>query len=905
MTAMEEEPSFNRQLYQAAEMPEADLVNLTSRANAAVEEASAEQLHSRALMQAARRIELPKALPDDCRTLATDPRFMSLVREAYNQVNHEKPSKKAALQLAKQLGDHWLHETFEILKQDPCHALAVAHMKFGFLAAEDPDLSRLEAIYQFHSGVITMIFDICSRASILFLAKPASVESTNVNGRQSGKGKGRSAGSKSKVAGGAGFSPNRKRPRSKSQLSDTESALPDADTNEPPLNEVNVDASDWHKECQLVTNRLYKSIELCYYMYEMLHLSFRVFLASCDTEPVHMPVNEFDIMRFSHLRVEDFVDYQSLLIVLGRHFRHRAFRRSKDRICTQVKITFNGRQYHSHYWKPGKRIESVISKFCDKDTHSKAWADSTKSANNFKNAVEYFKSDRDSYLPRVKCHRRTFTFLNGILVLGTTLPGYAGPGELGTMIRTAPAKTPATSDVSDPFADATSTLQGFGRFFLFDGPAPFTTDHIPEGVHSCRMFDYEFPNEIASALNDGEDMETWLQHRTPASIDAVDREPMATLFPTPLFDKLFQLQGFDFYDSPWNPLVSTPLVYGPLFTIYGMLGRLLYAVGECDNFQVAIFFMGLAGTGKSLICDVITSLYDKAVVGRMSANTQETFALAPFVKSLLVIISEVKHNIKLASCDFQSMVTGEGITANVKNKDAVTIDKWRSHLLMAGNEVPGWADALGALFRRLFCIEMNVCIDDAKVDTTLFQRIMDTEVVNILIKLHTCYRVMVAQHPSQSFWQFAPSQFQEARKKLEQELNAAKKFILTGDTIARDTPQARADAARHYERLEPNEPARLDFTMYISYQALFILCTSWCRAQGIEVRAAGGNRDVHNKKILTDLGYKVIAMSLISASGAQVPKAAEYVLGLTEEGNPLLLPNNWRQLIPAPAPSTT
>ena len=121
MAALEEvsEPTFNRHLYQAVEMPEADLVNLTSRAAAAVEEATQEQLHSRALMQAARRIELPAQLPDDARTLAIDPRFMSMVREAYAQVNHENPSKKAALQLARQLSDHWLHETFEVLKQDP------------------------------------------------------------------------------------------------------------------------------------------------------------------------------------------------------------------------------------------------------------------------------------------------------------------------------------------------------------------------------------------------------------------------------------------------------------------------------------------------------------------------------------------------------------------------------------------------------------------------------------------------------------------------------------------------------------------------------------------------------------------------------------------------------------------
>jgi phage/plasmid-associated DNA primase len=66
----------------------------------------------------------------------------------------------------------------------------------------------------------------------------------------------------------------------------------------------------------------------------------------------------------------------------------------------------------------------------------------------------------------------------------------------------------------------------------------------------------------------------------------------------------------------------------------------------------------------------------------MSANCQQTFALSGFVDKHLIICPEVKSNFGLAASDFQSMVTGESVSANRKHQEIVTIRKWPSQLLM-------------------------------------------------------------------------------------------------------------------------------------------------------------------------------------------------------------------------------
>ena len=62
-------------------------------------------------------------------------------------------------------------------------------------------------------------------------------------------------------------------------------------------------------------------------------------------------------------------------------------------------------------------------------------------------------------------------------------------------------------------------------------------------------------------------------------------------------------------------------------SIYMLLGRFLYEVNEKDSWQVIPFFCGRAGTGKSKVLDIVTSLFRKEDIEAVANNAQKGFGL--------------------------------------------------------------------------------------------------------------------------------------------------------------------------------------------------------------------------------------------------------------------------------------
>ena len=70
--------------------------------------------------------------------------------------------------------------------------------------------------------------------------------------------------------------------------------------------------------------------------------------------------------------------------------------------------------------------------------------------------------------------------------------------------------------------------------------------------------------------------------------------------PTPYFDSIFKHQIGD--QKEFNEILTVAQI---------LIGRMLYDIGEKDDWQVIIFFKGLGGTGKStVLSQVIKKFYE-------------------------------------------------------------------------------------------------------------------------------------------------------------------------------------------------------------------------------------------------------------------------------------------------------
>lgn len=605
--------------------------------------------------------------------------------------------------------------------------------------------------------------------------------------------------------------------------------------------------------------QLQKVRECLFFFREMIFNSLHFKAIACDYQKAPEPVNCFNLFRFTNKTMCDKLPaLDQLIFALERHFYHSKFYlTTNDRVCCELMIPAtdgSSNAFHTHSWIPHTTLGAEINRFCNSKLNGVAWKNLTTNYKVFRAKIEEsFRRDVHSSLPTVKRHPRLFSFRNGLLLLGMELMDQTS----GKMVGVLP-----------PIGTS------LARFFHFEN-APeekFDAKIIPPDVCASRHFDYELAWSVIVSVND--------ENSTQCPFDLYD---VQKLWATPVFDSIFQFQGYSFYssaDSPENidldQLViqrsHTPSGYlSSLFQIYALIGRLLYRVNELDNYQIAPFINGVAGTGKSIVCDTVSKFFGEDMVGRLSSNCQQTFALSAFVDSHVVICSEVKSNFSISRSDLQSMITGESISVNVKHKEVIQVSHWSSQTFLVGNEYPAWHDAQGALHRRWAVVKFPNSVCDSSVDTTLSTQI-DAEIPLLLIKLHACYIKMVRMYDGMSFWNFCHKSFHIARGVAMLQLSAFKNFLENCNDLIRDRLEDRVGDV---------------YTLYLPYSKMIAKFTAWCKTQNILVERS--NQYKTNRRILEDLNFKVFRMNLPTAPGAPL-RDREFIFGITEASAELRSP---------------
>lgn len=306
-------------------------------------------------------------------------------------------------------------------------------------------------------------------------------------------------------------------------------------------------------------------------------------------------------------------------------------------------------------------------------------------------------------------------------------------------------------------------------------------------AHLTNCVDYQFPylvkdrtvfsfrNGVYMASND-----TFYDYRTATE---------------PLADSIVACKYFDTDFEPYEELhdwrmIPTPHLQSVLDHqelppsvidwVYIFLGRLLYDLNEHDGWQVILFLKGHAGTGKSTICtSVVKYFYDSIDVGVLSNNMERKFGLSAFYDKHIFIAPECRNDLSIEQAEFQSMVSGEDIQVNYKHKKAFSV-KWRVPGILAGNEVPTWADAAGSIQRRIPVIDFEkpVLNGDMRLGAKL-----EKELPDILVKCNRAYREMAARHGSDNIWTLLPPYFKRTSSELAQTINPLEAFMGSDEVV--------------------------------------------------------------------------------------------------------------------------
>lgn len=231
--------------------------------------------------------------------------------------------------------------------------------------------------------------------------------------------------------------------------------------------------------------------------------------------------------------------------------------------------------------------------------------------------------------------------------------------------------------------------------------------------------------------------------------------------PTPCFQRLLDFQDMDRNTARW---------------IYVMLGRLQFEVNELDKWQVQLFLKGAAGTGKSTIIKMAQMLYQHTDVAILSNNIEKKFGLQTIYDKMLYVCCEVKSDFGLTQSEWQSMVTGEGMSIAVKGKAQVQLSYWKVPGILAGNELPGYVDASGSFSRRNMLAEFPNKIP-AESAAMHLDEMLEREMAAFRYKCTMAYHQAVEVHGHAALSAALPIYFQNTNKALKAASNPLVGFL--------------------------------------------------------------------------------------------------------------------------------
>jgi phage/plasmid-associated DNA primase len=240
---------------------------------------------------------------------------------------------------------------------------------------------------------------------------------------------------------------------------------------------------------------------------------------------------------------------------------------------------------------------------------------------------------------------------------------------------------------------------------------------------------------------------------------------------TPLFDKIFKAQK----------LTGTVLDW-----IYVMTGRLLHELRLRDNWQVALFLKGIAGSGKSAYGNVVNAFFPKATVKTLNCgNFEQQFGFEGIVGKWFAIIQETAGEFGIPQDVLQQMIVGESISVPIKHQRALDNYICTTPLLITGNVVPNWDDNSGAMDRRLVIAEFERSFtndniagsDQALGEANLDAQIIKKELDKVMRKCNEAYLEKAIESGEEIVWSIIPNYFKNTKMNFRAKINSLLNYL--------------------------------------------------------------------------------------------------------------------------------
>ena len=383
---------------------------------------------------------------------------------------------------------------------------------------------------------------------------------------------------------------------------------------------------------------------------------------------------------------------RTLLHVLEQLSLH-GYRRVGDHCFEEETIDIDGQTVYTHAYREVESIMSFVQRVCNKDEFPTQWDDLMANRTGIgDDIVKQLQRGVDAEFPELVANRYVFSFRNGLYCADQhVFYPWNSRARWADVARAENARRAAEDEESEC-------------------PFPRPAEAPTRATVALKYFATDFPeSEMSSGVN----------------------------IAMPETDRILDTQRLHADTVYWT---------------YAFLGRLLYPVKAADDWQRILFLKGVAGSGKSTFCNAVRNLFPPHVVGQI--GHEDKFMLQAIYDKLLFICPEVRRDspafFTTQQGDFQSMVSGEGVSVAAKFKEAKTVE-WRSQGLLCGNQMPGVSDAAGSINRRLMMILFDHPIPGKDLDPQL-ERKISANAGRLLLKMNVCFHDAARRHGRRDSW---------------------------------------------------------------------------------------------------------------------------------------------------------
>jgi hypothetical protein len=239
---------------------------------------------------------------------------------------------------------------------------------------------------------------------------------------------------------------------------------------------------------------------------------------------------------------------------------------------------------------------------------------------------------------------------------------------------------------------------------------------------------------------------------------AMSNDPMN--IPTPSIQKILDSQEYDVEVCRW---------------FYASMGRMIFPIGEEDNWQFFPFCKGTAGSGKSTLLRLTSKFYNDVDVGNLMSEGQKNFSIEHIYDKYVFFCYDVDDKMNFSLTRWNQMVSGESISVERKFKIPIQ-GLWVVNGAFAGNSYPPWVDQAGNVSRRMLIFMFSKVVRNS--DPKLFDKCL-LELGAFMYKCVSCYFQLRTKYGSNGIWDkgVLPKYFHQTKRQMQAETNPLQSFL--------------------------------------------------------------------------------------------------------------------------------